>query len=343
MAGQNGELMIKGINYDVGTEFEKNTPTRIVWKLDLVRDELRSIAEDLNCNAVCLYGTDLRRLSEVSEIALDFGLEVWLQPRIIDVPQSRYLEHLEDAAKLAERLRAGGGRVVLNVGCELTLFVRGMLPAPGFGLRSELLGWGLGKTLLPRANRKLNELLAAAAERARRHFGGRVTYSAGLWEQVDWGPFDLVGVNQYRIEENWDVYESALQSHTRFGKPVVVTEFGCASYAGAARLGPTGHEVVDWRKSRPEIKSDLPRSEDEQAEYIAELLDIYAREDVAGAFVFQYIEPVYGYDEDSRHDLDRVGYAIVRVRGEDSGRPYSEGNREPKKAFQVVADRYSRM
>lgn len=335
--------MIKGINYDVGTEFEPGTPTRIVWKLDLVRDELRSIAKDLNCNAVCLYGTDLRRLSEASEIALGLGLSVWLQPRIIDVSQARYLEHLEDAAKLAERLRENGGRIVFNVGCELTLFVRGMLPGLHFGMRSGLLGRRLGKKLIPRANRKLNSLIRTAAERARRHFGGEVTYSSGLWEHVDWAPFDLVGLNQYRLEENWDVYVPALQSHFQYGKPVVVTEFGCGAYAGAARLGPTGHEVVDWRKPQPEVTSELKRNEDEQAEYIAELLDIYVRENVAGAFVFQFIEPVNGYDEDWRYDLDRVGYGIVRVRGEDSGHPYSSGYREPKKAFHVVSEKYARM
>lgn len=335
--------MIKGINYDVGTQFEPGTPTRIVWRLDLVRDELRSIAEDLNCNAVCLYGTDLRRLAETSEIALEHGLAVWLQPRIIDTSRAGYLEHLEEAAKLAERLNERGGRIVLNVGCELTLFIRGMLPGLHFGMRSALLGWRLGRRLIPRANRKLNALLGTAAARVRRHFGGEITYSSGLWEHVDWEPFDRVGLNQYRIEENRDVYVPALRSHFRHGKPVVVTEFGCGSYVGAARLGPSGHEVVDWRKSPPELKSALHRSEDEQAGYIADLLDIHAREGVAGAFVFQFIEPVYGYNEDSRYDLDRVGYGIVRVRAEGSDRPYSSGHREPKKAFHVVSEMYARM
>ncbi len=340
MADDTEQLMIKGISYDVGTEFERNVPTRIVWKLGLVRDELKSISEELNCNAVCLYGTDLQRLSDASEIAMEFGLSVWLQPRIIDVPRAIYLQHLEDAAILAERLRQDGGQIVLNLGCELTLFGRGMLPGFNFGMRSKLLGWKLGRLLLPRANRKLNALLRVAVEKARRHFGGEIIYSSGLWETPEWECFDMVGLNQYRVEENWEVYVPALRSHFRHGKPVVITEFGCGAYEGASRLGPTGHEVVNWRKSPPELSSELKRDENEQAEYIAELLDIYIRENVAGAFVFQYINPVYGYDENARYDLDRVGYGIVRVRCEDSDNSYSSGHREPKKAFHVVSKIY---
>jgi hypothetical protein len=344
MAGGDSDgLAVKGINYDVGTEYEPGVPTRMVWRPDLVRAELRSIAEDLHCNAVTLYGTDPERLREAAETALDLGLAAWIQPRLIDATPRRYLDHLDRVARVAEDLRAAGGRVVLNVGCEMSLLIRGMLPGRTFTVRSELLGWGIGRLLLPRSNRRLSALLATAAERARRHFGGDLTYGAGLWEWIDWAPFDLVGLNQYRIAENQDVYVSVLRNHVRHDKPVVITEFGCGSYAGASRVGPNGHEVIDWRSSRPRLAKELRRDEDEQAAYITELLEIYAEEGVHGAFVFQYIEPVHAYDDDSRYDLDRAGYGIVRVRGEDAERPYSAGFREPKKSFHAISRMYARM
>lgn len=61
--------------------------------------------------------------------ALEIGLEAWLAPDLWDEDADATLGYIVDAARAAEGLRAAyRGRVVLSVGAELTLFMRGIVP-----------------------------------------------------------------------------------------------------------------------------------------------------------------------------------------------------------------------
>jgi hypothetical protein len=123
-------------------------------------------------------------------------------------------------------------------------------------------------------NARLAEFLNDAVTAARSTFGGRVTYSAGTWEVVDWSPFDAVGSNLYRDAHNVATYRDDLRRLFDHNRPVLITEFGCAAHRGAAAKGPNGDDIVDWSTDTPTLTGAPIRDEQVQAEYIDELLDL---------------------------------------------------------------------
>jgi hypothetical protein len=322
----------KGINYDVGTNYVPGPLSRPAWDEDVVRQELLVIRDQLHCDSVNLFGSDSGRLIRGAQLALELGLETWIQPRVIEAGADETLERLAGVAAAAERLRAEGrGAVGLNVGCELTIFSAGIIPGKTFQRRAALVG--LLWWLLPWFNRRLNRLLRRAAEVARAHFHGEVTYGAGLWERVGWEPFDVVGLNYYMDSGNSGEYAAGLRKFKRHGKPVVIVEYGCCSYEGAKAAGAAGDDIVDWNKPVPELTRDYRRNEQVQAERIAELFRIYQDEGVRGAFVFEFIEPSYPHSPDPRYDLDMASFGVVKASPDGRG-----GYRwEPKAAFHEIA------
>ncbi|MFC4018218.1 hypothetical protein ACFOW4_09675 [Micromonospora sp. GCM10011542] len=157
-----------------------------------------------------------------------------------------------------------------------------------------------------------------------------------MWERVDWGPFDIVGLDHYRVPQNRRRYAASLRRFHRHGKPVVVTEFGCAAFAGAARLGPAAHERIDHSGPRAEVTGPPVRDEQGPATEIGELLDVFEATGVHGAFVFEFIEPYHPHSPDPRYDLDMAGYGIVKAI------PTEDGYRwEPKAAYHEVARWYA--
>jgi hypothetical protein len=337
-------LAHRGINYDVGTNYEPGTLSRAVLHETVMRREIRIIRDELHCNAINVFGTDVERLVSCATIALEHDLHVWVQPRLINSTQDEALDHLAHVAEAAERLRSQSEKVSLNVGCELSIFTSGIIPGRTFEQRIKRLAflWWL----IPMFNRRLNALLGKAAVVARAQFNGRTTYAAGLWEHVDWNHFDVVGVNYYRYLLNESSYADGLRALQRFGKPVIITEFGCCSYDGAERKGPAGEDIVDWSSPTPQLNGTYNRNERVQAEYLAELIDLYRSEHVSGAFVFEFIEPAYPHSSDPLHDLDMASFGIVKVcpDGADGNGgaddPDGAVHWEPKLAFHEVARRY---
>jgi hypothetical protein len=62
------------------------------------------------------------------------------------------------------------------------------------------------------------------------------------WEAVDWSLFDFVGVDHFRDARIKDRYVEMLEPLARYGKPVVVTEFGMRAYQGRRAPAPSGSE-----------------------------------------------------------------------------------------------------
>lgn len=54
----------------------------------------------------------------------------------------------------------------------------------------------------------------------------------------------------YRDSSNAAGYRDLLRSYAGFGKPVVVSEFGCCTYEGAADAGGAGFMIFD-RDTQP--------------------------------------------------------------------------------------------
>jgi hypothetical protein len=337
-------MRIRGVTYDVGTPVINGGLTRENLPLDVVEREMRVIAEELHCNAVRITGQDIGRLKLAADAASRQGLAVWLSPVLHNADEQETFRHTTEAASVCEELRKSGNQVVLVVGCELSVFMSGVIPGDSMLDRLRVLfdpsRWTADLFANGSPEERLNAFLARTAKEARRHFGGPVTYASGLWEDVDWDPFDFVGIDAYRDGSNADRFRDIIRNYRRFGKPVIVTEFGCCTYVGAENLGGMGWMVVDraatpWRLSKP-----LVRDESVQARYLTEMLDLFEGEGVDGAFIYTFVSPSYPSSDDPIYDLDTASYSLVRTwpAGNDSASGHSSWER--KEAFHAVADRF---
>ncbi|MCA9876859.1 MAG: hypothetical protein KC442_03725 [Thermomicrobiales bacterium] len=342
VSGQAAALPLYGVSYDVGTDY---TPAQGVlslqtWDAGRAREEMRVIRDDLHSTGIMVFGTDLDRLENAAEIAADLGLTVWLQPRVIDATEADLTSHLVEAATRAEAIRSQGADITLNIGVEFSIFADGVIPGETF---TERLGT-LVETFeeLPTYNERLNDLLDRLVAVAREPFGGPISYGAGPWEAPDWGLFDVVGVDLYRDAYNRDTYDEQLTALQAHGKPVVITEFGCCCYEGAAEVGGAGFQIVDWSQTPPVLDGDYVRSEQEQADYLDDLLSRYVAAGVHGAFVFTFLEAAYPYSPDPHYDLDMASFGIVKVWPDSTDQGYdATGYWEPKAGFRLVAERFA--
>ena len=350
----------KGVCYDVGTYMAFNW--RPHFDGEQVRRELEIIKDDLHCNAVKITGTDLGRLSLAARHAVESGLEVWFNPTIWDKSPEETLLYLGPAAKAAEEVRGGGkDSVVFMVGGESTLFMRGILEGKNFMARLA------NPNLFARVkagehNKPLNEFLAKANQTVRSVYRGRVTYASLVWEAVNWDHFDFVAVDHYRTKKMGEQYLEMLAPSFKHGKPVVVTECGHMTIAGAGEEGmlksAAGLEPsIINEKSRcfhyrlpvvgrlisPHLNGSHVRDEKWQANMLVETLQTLGNAGVDGVFVMGFLEQTKPYNDDPRHDLDMAGFGLVKYfEGGRRGSTYPDMPWEPKESFRAVADYYSR-
>ncbi len=339
-------MKIRGVNYDVGIEpLGAARPSRPVFDEAVVRREIEIIRSDLHCNAIRIVGRDIARLTVAAESALAQGLQVWFSPQLHDASPVRTLDYLAECATVAERLRRNGASIIFVVGCELTFFMPGLVLGKTGPQRMQIFMRPahllLSTLVLGPFNWRLNRFLKRAVHRVRRQFRGPLTYASGLWEQVDWRPFDFVGVDCYRDAGNSAAFGAIVRRHRQHGKPVVITEFGSCTYRGAAAKGGYGWAIVDWNSEPPMLKADYVRDEGEQSRYLVELLDCFESENLEGAFVFTFVAPKYPGNADPRRDLDMASYALVRSLASGRGARYPEMPWEPKTAFDTVAGRWA--
>ena len=305
----------KGVNYDTGFYLDPQG-SRPRFSPEIVAREMRVIAGELGCTAVRVSGGNPGRLSVAAEAAAAEGLEVWFAPFPVDLPAGQAASLLADCADRAEHLRRTGAGVVLVAGCELTIFGAGFLPGDTFpermaGLQAPGPELHAAFGALPG---KLNGFLGETAEAARTRFGGPVTYASGLWEPVDWSPFDIVASDAYRDESNEATFSDEVRKLFSHGKPVAVTEFGCCPYAGAAAKGGTGWAIVDYAADPPRLDGDYTRDEGEQVRYFEELTQVFRAEGVDLAFWYTfaaYYAPRNA--DDPRLDLDLASYGVVSM------------------------------
>lgn len=324
---------LRGIGYDAGVLYEKGFESNPFFTEQHARRDFQAIREDLGCDAVLVMASDTDRLATAAGIAVEEGLGVWLQPRPFDRPRHELVEAVRSAAVTAEGLRAAGAEVGLVIGCELTLSTPGMLPGPTFWARGTLLT--VTFPLLPLANLRLRRLLAELVGEARERFAGPVSYGAGEWERPDWSIFDVVGADRYRDARNaWrfegDIGVLADRAHAQ-DKPCYVFEFGSCTYRGAAANASTAAGVLSVR-SELSVPKNLVRDEQEQADYLTELLDVFDRSGVDGAFVWGFSEPALTTSDEPGRDLDLASYGIVAA--------HADGTWTPKRAYHALARRY---
>lgn len=329
-------LTYRGVTYDTGTAF-LGALTRPWWSGSMLAHDLRAIDERLHCNAVTVFGTHVGRLVQAATGALRRGLQVTIQPRLFDRPQEEILAHLARTARGAERLRRRyEPEVILAVGCEYLLFAPGIVPGDTFLDRIRYLHeeeYDFAVFL-----QRLDALLESAAAVARRHFGGRITYGAiaGV-ETIDWTRFDIVGLDYYDYHEDPADHAAALAPARRWGKPIMILEFGCCTYEGAPERGGEGWDIVDWESPVPTIPEGYVRSERVQADHLARMLDVFEAEGFLGASPYTFVMADSPHSPDPRYDLDMAGFGLVKVIRRDHLDPASPYRWEPKLSFHAVA------
>jgi hypothetical protein len=158
---------------------------------------------------------------------------------------------------------------------------------------------------------------------------------------VDWTPFDFVSVDAYRSSEIADRYRDGIRALVAGGKPVAITEFGCATHRGAAAKGTRGGMIVEWDGARPvRLDGDYVRDEQEQVAYLRELLELFEAEGVDTAFAYTFANYHLPHRAEPREDLDMASCGVVKVLEDGGGRAYPGMPWEPKPAFSGLAGCY---
>ncbi len=343
----------RGVCYDVGHVMGINW--RPVFDVHVVHRELEIIRNDLHCNAIRIGGTDLRRVTTAAADALAQGLEVWFSAVIWDRSPDDTLAYIERAAVEAEKLRLRWpDKFVFVIGQEFTLFMQGILP--GKMLMNRVKDPAFRESLMSgRHNAPLNAFLARTAAAVRRVYHGPLTYASLPFETVDWGRFDIVGIDHYRMGPARERYVEMLEPLFATGKPVVNTEFGMGTYVGADEKGMLANlgGMVDVKRLfahalplvgrlvRPRLNGRYVRDEELQARALTETLAILDGAGVDGAFVATFLHTINPYDEDPLYDLDMSASTLVKTfTGGKHGTTYPDMTWEPKASFRAVAAYY---
>ncbi|MEU4391932.1 hypothetical protein [Kribbella sp. NPDC023855] len=306
-----------------------------------MRGEIRAIREQLHANWVSVYGSDVGRLRETAEEALRIGLTVSVQPRAFDRPQEDALEQLRQTAVEAEKLRRRyKPEVILVIGCEFMLFTPGIVPGANFFERVEYLT--KGEFDMAELQRKLSTYVATAVKVARSNFTGRITYGAAAdLERIDWSLFDIVGLDYYSYHADRAAHAQELAPFRRWNKPIMILEFGCCTFTGAPEMGGMGWEIVDFEKDPPEIKPGYYRDEQEQADHLRTMLEVFTEEGFLGAAPYTFISPDAPHRKERRYDEDIAAFSLCKVIRQTSSDPASKYRWEPKKSFHAVSRFYA--
>ena len=339
-AAGRSKLEFKGVAYDTGTGFAGDD-SRVLWNKNIVRGELRAIRHRLHANWVSIYGSDVRRLTETATEALELGLRVSIQPRSFDEPQADELEKLRKVAIQAERLRRRYRQeVILVIGCEFMLFTPGIIPGADFFERVAYLE--KGEFDMAELQRRFRAFTAQMVKVARSNFQGRITYGAAHdLERVDWSLFDIVGLDYYSYHADPAGHTEELAPFRRWNKPIMILEFGCCTFTGAAELGGMGWDIVDYSGDVPVIPPQYVRNEQEQADHLANMLDVFTDEGFLGASPYTFISPDAPHRlHDRPHDEDMAAFSLCKVIRKTSSDPASPYRWEPKRSFQSVARFY---
>lgn len=337
------KLEIKGVNYDVGVGlgFDHNPDNNLT--AGVMKEEIGVIKNELHCNAVRIYGRDLEKLIECSEIALKEGLMVWFSPRYINASLEETLDYIVKCSMAAERLRKISLDIVYVLGNEFSLDVKGFIE--GETIFKRILNLSKPISIIKNSlgfgfNKKLNSFLVKAVSKARQNFKGEITYASGQWEKINRDIFDIAAVNYYRNGFNAWKYRRTVRKFVQKEKKFTITEFGCCSYKGAEQKGAWGYSLIDWTKSRPQLKKLLERDESVQSNYLIDLLNIYLKENVYAAFVYTFVARRAKYDVNPEYDLDMANFGLIKVLPSDNDSKFSYAW-ERKKAFYELSKYYS--
>lgn len=349
--GQRG-LVYRGVSYDTGCNFAtgQGPISRAVWSTERMKDEIGAISDGMNCNSVTIFGSDHGRMAETVEEAVSRGLHVWLQPRLVDCPQEEILEHLAQGAQLAESFRKQGADIHFSIGCVHQVQTPGIVPGEKYHERmANLYVDGdhhffkpTGSYDLEEAKNRLNEFLGRAAAISGENFGGELIYSAGPFEDVDWSIVDFIGLTYYYSHHpTREGYAKELGSYRKWGKPIVISEYGSPAYKGAAERGLLAFDVVDRAAEVPTVFDGYVRNEQAQADFHIRMLTMFEELGMHSVAVAEFIHPTHPHSTDPRYDIDIASWALTKTIREDHSDWASPYSWEPKEAFHAIARHFA--
>ena len=230
-------VRLKGIDFTPG--FRDGA-----WKPlseEQMEEDLDVINRELGCNAVRIFGDIDGLIIRCAEIALTKSFDcIVLAPRYIDATVEETVKRVGTFAEQAEKLRQSSHAVELCVANELSIEALNLVPGGGGyesrAFKANTADWSL-------FNKVLTNLVAVS----KKSFMGKISYSAGFWESVNWSRlgFDVIGSNEYLWTTRMGSIESKLEQLKSFGKPIYVGEFGSCSYSGACKWGGAGWAYLD--------------------------------------------------------------------------------------------------
>jgi hypothetical protein len=314
---------------------------------------MQIIRDDLHCTAVRITGGDVDRLEVAARHAADAGLEVWFCPFTNGLTQDELLALLADCAERAERIRRSGARVVMCTGSEVSLSTIGFFPGDTLEERLAVITDPVRvRAAVPALRARLGEFLTRAVQLVRERFAGPVSYASLPFEGVDWSLFDIIATDAgYRTAATRASYPECMRAYVErgraLGKPVAITEFGCATYRGAGVEAGHGdvHIVWDDHARAIGLTGEVVRDEGEQATYVRELLDVYEAEGIDAAFVYTFARYDLPHRAAPGVDLDMASAGVVKVLDDAAlvrERRYPDMPWEPKAAFDTLAGFYGK-
>lgn len=340
-------LAWRGVVYDVGLRYNTLSVDSLDYKK--VDYEMEVISNILKCNTVRIEGESLSRLADVSRIAHRHGLKIFFNPWKMGADEKENIDYMTKAATIAEQLLEEGLDMVFVAGCEYSLFCKGVFPGESF---DERLQWFLSLSRNPDAmkimkqkNAILNGIMSKICKAIRSRFSGKITYSSGTWEDINWTEFDIIGIDYYRNGESDKQYLEGLNRY-KGEKPLVVMEVGCCAYKGAYQRGSFGFGVLKGSDADGNLiyEGGTPpvRSEKEQARYVADQINLINRGGANGVFIFVFKFPIYPY-RDNGADFDMTSYALVKSFAPDDPRYSIFPGWSPKLAFYQLGISYSEL
>jgi hypothetical protein len=331
-----------GVTYDTGFT-NLGTTTHEPFDPDIVAKDMQIIRTDLRADAVRITGGVADRLEIAARHAAAAGLEVWYCPFTNDLTTDQLLAFILDAAERAERIRREGATIRFLTGSEISIMTIGLMPGDTLTERAAVIADPARvREILPGVRQRTNALLAEAAAGARERFGGLIGYASLPMEGVDWTPFDFIASDAgYRDAGNAADLPANLATMTSLGKPFAITEFGCASFTGAAERGSRS-DIIGYDEGTAQalrLKETVERNEPEQATYLRELLDLYDVGGVDTAFAHTFAYRHLPTSEDPERDFDRGSFGIVKILAPGrTGKAYPSMPWEPKAAFYALAE-----
>lgn len=342
-------MKFRGVVYDVGLRFTAGQPYSVeVFNPELAAHDINAIAKELHSNAIRIEGEEIERLVTAARIAHAAGLTVFFNPWKMNAPVAELPAYFAQAAQAAETLRVEGVDLIFVTGCEMSLFNEGIFAGSTINERIQgVIELGVAaqsndERLVAAKSSMLNDALKRIVTKVRDSFRGRVTYSAGMWEKVEWDLFDIVGVDHYRATETAEEYLRTLD-HYRLGKPLAVMEVGCCAYEGAAKLGAGGFMLMQGTNpdGTGKFKEGIVprRSEREQADYVDEQLRLLTDADIDAVFIYVFSFPTFPHGEGAR-DFDMMSFSLVKTYPKDHEKGQAMPPWEPKEAFYRIANVY---